>query len=148
MAPGAPEWRGGAVGAGLWLDDQKPTACQPGEAQGPQSSFFSRLKSSANLRSCSLAACDSSCNRWLFCRRLATSDCSTTLSCLSWGQKGWVSHAKVLTAVHTTGTDPSYGAREAQLQGVKSRLGFSRWAALGGLLHVLASTLPGGLESL
>jgi hypothetical protein len=35
------------------------------------------------LRSCSLAAWDSSCSRWLFCRRLATSDCSTTLSCFS-----------------------------------------------------------------
>lgn len=60
------------MGAGLWLDDLSPlqpeaTACQGGgpgaEPRVPQSSFFSLLKSSANLRNCSLAACDSSCNR-------------------------------------------------------------------------------------
>lgn len=49
------------MGAGPWLDDLSPlqpeaTACQPGRPRVPQSSFFSLLKSSANLRSCSLAA--------------------------------------------------------------------------------------------
>lgn len=62
--------------------------CPGAEPRAAQSSFFSLLKSSANLRSCSLAACDSSCSRWLFCRRLATSDCSTTLSCFSWEGEG------------------------------------------------------------
>ena len=65
-------------------------------ASAPQSSFFSLQKISANLRSCSLAACDSSCSRWLFCLRLATSDCSTALSCFSCGARAGVSgsHAK------------------------------------------------------
>lgn len=98
----------GAVGVGLWLDalsplQQKPTACQLGRpVQVPQSSFFSLLKSSANLRSCSLAAWDSSCRRWLFCLRLATSDCSTTLSCFSWEGKraGSGTVAKALLVVH------------------------------------------------
>lgn len=58
-------------------------------ASPPQSSFFSLQKISANLRSCSLAAWDSSCSRWLFCLRLATSDCSTALSCFSCGGGGW-----------------------------------------------------------
>lgn len=65
------------------MGEQEPTAGPAWEP--PQSSFFSLQKISANLRSCSLAACDSSCRRWLFCRRLATSDCSTALSCFSCG---------------------------------------------------------------
>lgn len=63
-------------------------------ASPPQSSFFSLQKISANLRSCSLAACDSSCSRWLFCLRLATSDCSTALSCFSCGAGAGVSRAQ------------------------------------------------------
>lgn len=55
---------------------------------GAAQSSFSLQKISANLRSCALAAWDSSCSRWLFCRRLATSDCSTALSCFSCGGPG------------------------------------------------------------
>ena len=74
--------------------------CLPGRPVGvvaspPQSSFFSLQKISANFRSCSLAACDSSCSRWLFCLRLATSDCSTALSCFSCGAGAGVSRRRL-----------------------------------------------------
>lgn len=91
------------------MGEREPTG---GPARGPrQSSFFSLQKISANLRSCSLAACDSSCKRWLFCRRLATSDCSTALSCFSCG-------AGLASAGGNSG-----GLQSAGQPGFKSQLG-------------------------
>lgn len=71
----------GGAGAGNKLAGG-PGGGRGGDAHG---SFVSAApeKISAKRRSCAVAVCDSSCSRWLFCRRVATSACSTTLSCFS-----------------------------------------------------------------
>lgn len=119
----------------------------------PQSSFFSLQKISANLRSCSLAACDSSCSRWLFCRRLATSDCSTTLSCFSC--VGWEAGVRRVALAAPGTADGSLGPANPGLAvlwsrplepgqaGVHIPLCLSTtegpWAS-----HSVPATLPGG----
>lgn len=132
--PGFPCPRGGRWGPGWVIVVIPATGNEPretgerepvaGRGRGgggspPQSSFFSLQKISANLRSCSLAACDSSCRRWLFWRKLATSDCSTALSCFSCGvgPASAGGHRRGLLSQAARGSSPSSASQRLRKRG-------------------------------